>query len=112
MRASAGLILAAEGVADAASAVAERARAALAAAMLDTGAPAVLTDSHRVSAHEGRRAVVVTDPAAVPAELWARPEPKPDKAAIGKRLAAGEAVPGARFGNGGDPFLSFHIRKG
>lgn len=101
------LILATEGLADTAKALAADARTALAEAMA-TGATTIKIETHTVSLADGKRGVVITDPSAIPPQFMCAPQP--DKAAIGKALRAGEQVPGAALGNGGPPYLSFHRR--
>ena len=109
MQAAVSAALAAEAVGKAASAVREATRAALVRCFDETGCPGVMTQGHTATVVAGRRAVVVTDPDALPAEFLT--VPAPDKAAIAKALAAGRTVSGAVLANGAEPHLQIKARK-
>jgi hypothetical protein len=107
LRAAGSLVLAAESIVAASKQVEATARSTLAQAMSETGCPAVVLADHVV--HLGTKAarVDIEDTAAIPAELMRRPEPVPDKVAIGKLLRTGAAVPGARLFGNNEPMAVF-----
>lgn len=86
-------------------------RVATAEAM-QLGATTVHTpgDTHVISLKAGVRSAIVTDPEAIPADLWTRPEPKPDLTEIGKRLRSGAIIPGATLSNGAAPSIQIKRR--
>lgn len=90
------------------NAAAQGARAALAEAMQDSGAPAVLTSYHRAGLRPGRPKAVVTNLDALPTE-YVRTERKARLDAIAHALAAGETVPGATLSNA-EPVLEVRVR--
>jgi hypothetical protein len=106
MRAAGSLVLAAESIVEASKQVEATARSALAQTLMDTGACSIRTGSHIFSASPGRQSVVITDPSIVPEDLLYQPPPCPNKAAILRRIKAGEQVPGCALSNGTQPILS------
>lgn len=84
------------GLRKAAKAGADALRAALGAGMADGTIPKrVEASAHAATPEAGSFGVVLVDPDALPLGML-RTTVKPDLYAIGKALAAGEAVPGAR----------------
>lgn len=105
MQYAAQLILAAEALRDAAAAVVQQARAALAEAMFDSGCTAFRLPSHTVSAAEGPPKVFITGD--VPSEFLTT---KPDMAKTTKALRAGERLTWAHLGNERSRFVQFRSR--
>lgn len=97
MQATVAVVLAAEAVAKAAGVVEAQARDALMRCIEETGAPGVMTHTHTAGVQDSKRAVIVTDPDALPPQYWS--DPKPDKDAISKALHAGQDVAGAVLAN-------------
>lgn len=108
MEATVAVVLAAEAVAKAAGAVEAQARDALMRCIEETGAPGVMTHTHTAGVQDSKRAVVITDPVALPRQYWS--DPKPDKDAISKALHAGQDIPGAVLANT-KPHLKITPRK-
>jgi hypothetical protein len=75
--------------------------------MAETGCPAVTLEHHTVHLGSKPASVEIEDTAAIPAELMRRPEPAPDKVAIGKLLRANVAVPDARLIGNHEPICIF-----
>jgi hypothetical protein len=111
MGALAGLIVCLESTIGAVEAAVLAARTVLARQMAETGATTLRTSAHTISLRDTPRAVMVMDPAAIPPEFMRQPPPKLDVAEIGKRLRAGELVPGVVLGNGGAPTLQIRNRE-
>ena len=105
-RAVGGLVLAAESIAAASKSAEATARAALAQALMDTGACSIRSATHIFSASPGRQSVTVTSAADVPSHLLQQPPASPDKAKILRLLKANEAVPGCELSNGAQPILT------
>lgn len=78
----------------------DAAREALLHVMEETGLPSIETEFHRATSSVSARAVVITDPAALPARYVRHPPPEPDKAGLRKALLAGDTIPGAALSNG------------
>jgi hypothetical protein len=97
LRAAGSLVLAAEAITSAGKSAEAAARAALAHCMAETGCPAVALEHHTVHLGTKPAAVEIEDAQLLPSELMRCPAPAPDKIAIGKRLQAGDAIPGARL---------------
>lgn len=111
MGAAAHVALACEALHRAAQEAESAARTALSASMASTGASTVHAGAHTLSLREVARKAIVTDPAAVPTELYTRPEPRPDLTEIGKRLRAGEIVPGCVLPNGAASTVQIKVRQ-
>lgn len=92
MSAALTLAVAAEALKDAATEAEKSARAALATAIEDTGAPEVLTMHHKAYMSRKASFVSVNQPDMVPDEFWNKPTP--DKKAIKDALEKGDDVPG------------------
>jgi hypothetical protein len=107
MRAAGSLVLAAESIVVASKQAEATARSALAQAMSETGCPAVALADHVVHLGTKPDRVDIEDERAIPPELMRVPAPAPDKVAIGKRLRAGAAVPGARLIGNREPICIF-----
>jgi hypothetical protein len=75
-------------------------------AMQETGQQRIKAPDFSVSIGAGKPKVMITEEAMIPEHLC-RVKREPDKAAIGKALTSGQAVPGATLGNAA-PFLSIH----
>jgi hypothetical protein len=69
--------------------------------------PSVRGDACTLSMGKVAPAVLIEDEASLPARFFVPQDPKLDKAALKQALKDGEAVPGARLGNGG---ISLTIR--
>lgn len=95
------VIIAAEDAAETLAATAKRLRQVMAEVMDETGAATIRGETHTASVSRGRAAVVITEPALIPKDLWRTPEPTPDKTAIAKLLNEGKAVAGASLSNAG-----------
>lgn len=107
LRAAGSIVVAAEAIAAAGKHAEASARAALASALIDTGACSIRSASHIFSASPGRQSVTVTSAADVPAHLLHQPPPSPDKAKILRLLKAGELVAGCELSNNGSqPILT------
>jgi len=106
LRGAGDIVLAAESIAAAAKQAEAAARAALANALMDTGACSIRSATHTFSASPGRASVVITDAAMVPADMLRQPPPSPDKVKILRLLKANEAVPGCELSNGSQPILT------
>lgn len=104
------VVLAMEALSEAADAAKTAARLALASAMSSTGCASVQTEHHTVSLRDAPRTARVVDLAQIPAEYMQQPPPKPDMAAIGKRLRDGGNVPGCVAGNQSDPIITIRSR--
>jgi hypothetical protein len=87
----------------------ETARAALAACMLDIGSPPIEVEAFTVSLVASTPSAIITDEKLLPSDVWTKP--KPDRQEIGKRLRAGEHIPGAILSNTGPPHLSFRSKS-
>jgi hypothetical protein len=111
MRAAGNLVLAAESIVAASKQAEATARAALASCMAETGCPAVALADHVVHLGTKPDRVDIEDEPAIPPELMRQPPPAPDKVAIGKRLRAGAAVPGARLIGNHEPICIFRSRS-
>jgi len=75
-------------------------RSYLLTCMQVAGVGKIETPELRLAVRKNPPAVVVDDPAAVPAQYWRIPDPPPaevDKAAIKTAIRAGETVPGAHL---------------
>jgi hypothetical protein len=107
MRAAGGLVLAAESIVAASKQAEATARSALASCMAETGCPAVALADHVVHLSTKPDRVDIEDERAIPPEVMRQPPPTPDKVAIGKRLRAGTAVPGARLIGNREPICIF-----
>jgi hypothetical protein len=107
MRAAASLVLAAESIVAASKQAEATARSALASCMAETGCPSVALTDHVVHLSTKPDRVDIEDERAIPAELMRQPPLVPDKVAIGKRLRAGAAVPGARLIGNREPICIF-----
>jgi hypothetical protein len=107
LRAAGSLVLAAESIVAASRQAEATARSALASCMAETGCPAVALADHVVHLSTKPDRVDIEDERAIPAELMRQPPPAPDKVAIGKRLRAGVAVPGARLIGNREPICIF-----
>jgi hypothetical protein len=106
LRAAGNIVLAAEAITAASKQAEATARAALAQALMDTGACSIRSRTHTFSASPGRQSVIVTFTADVPPHLLHQPPPSPDKAKILRLLKAGESVAGCELSNGGGPILT------
>jgi hypothetical protein len=106
LRAAGSIVLAAEAIATAGKQAEATARAALAQALMDTGACSIRSSTHIFSASPGRQSVTVTSAADVPPHLLHQPPPSPDKAKILRLLKAGETIPSCELSNGGQPILT------
>jgi Siphovirus Gp157 len=106
LRAAGELVLAAEAIVAAGKQVEATARAAMAQALMDTGACTIRSATHSFSASPGRQSVTVTSADAVPSHLLRQPPPSPDKAKILRLLKAGETIPGCELSNGSQPILT------
>ena len=109
MAAAVSSIIAAEALEEAAKAAAKQARDALAAALLETGAPDAVTMHHK--AHLSKKAawVSVDQPELLPEGYWNKPTP--DKAAIKKAIEAGDDVPGCSLIRPNEQTLVIRTRK-
>lgn len=106
-----GVILAAESLKEAADMLADKARAALRDAMVDTGCPSVETATHTVGLQRGAVSARIVDRTLIP-ERFLTPQPaKIELAEISKALKAGLSIPGAVLSNGGAPVIAFRARK-
>ena len=106
-----GVVLAMEALSEAADAAKAVARLALASAMSSTGCASVQTEHHTVSLRDAPRTARVIDLAQIPPEYMAQPPPKPDMAAIGKRLRDGGHVLGTVLGNQGEQTITIRARS-
>ena len=106
LRATGGLVLAAEAIVAASKQVEATARSTLAQTLMDTGAYSIRSATHTFSASPGRQSVTITSAADVPAHLLHQPPPSPDKTKILRLLKAGEEVPGCELSNGSQPILT------
>jgi hypothetical protein len=84
---------------------AETARAALAECMSDIGSPPIELEAFTVSLVASTPGAIITDEKLLPPDVWI--PAKPDRQFIGKRLRAGEQIPGAVLSNTGPAHLSF-----
>jgi hypothetical protein len=107
MRAAGSLVLAAESIVAASKQAEVTARTALANCMAETGCSAVALADHVVHLGTKPDRVDIEDERTIPPELMRQPSPAPDKVAIGKRLRAGTAVPGARLIGNREPICIF-----
>jgi hypothetical protein len=105
LEAVASVVLATEDLADMTKSLAETARKALAATMLDTGATTIRIPTHSVTVSEGQRRVLINGD--VPPDYMRQPPAAPDKALIARALKDGFPVPGATLSNGSDPVVTF-----
>jgi hypothetical protein len=92
------VILALEDVKAAAEAAAKDLRTALMISLAETGAPQVATPDFTCYLQREPSFLEITDPVRVPPDLWTKPKPEPDRAAIKAALNAGRDVPGASMG--------------
>jgi hypothetical protein len=106
LRAAGDIVLAAEAITTAGKSAEAAARAALASALMDTGACSIRSSTHIFSASPGRQSVTITSDADVPPHLLHQPPPSPDKAKIMRLLKAGESVSGCELSNGSHPILT------
>ena len=110
LRAAGELVLAAESIVAASKHVEATARSSLASCMAETGCPAVTLPHHVVHLGTKPDRVDIEDETAIPPELMRRPEPAPDRVAIGKLLRAGAEVPGARLIGNHEPSAIFRSK--
>ena len=111
MQAATRVVLAAEALREVLDTLADRARAALRDAMVDTGCPSVETATHTVGLQRGAVSARIVDRALVPERFLTPQEPKVELAEISKALKAGLSIPGAVLSNGGAPVIAFRARK-
>jgi Siphovirus Gp157 len=107
LRATGGLVLAAEAIVAASKQVEATARTTLAQSVSETGCPAVALAHHVVHLGTKPARVDIEDESAIPAELMRQPAPAPDKTAISRMLRAGAEVPGARLIGNHEPMAVF-----
>lgn len=109
MSAALSLIVAAEGLKDAAEAAEKSARTALATAIQETGAPEVITLHHKAYMSSKAAFVSVEQPDMVPADFWN--QPTPNKKAIKEAIERGEDVPGCTLIRPNGQTLNIRSRK-
>lgn len=109
MRSMVELIVAAEGLKDAATEAERSARSALATAIQDTGAPEVATMHHKAYLSRKSAWVSVDQSDLLPPEFWNKPTP--DKKAIKDAIEHGSDVPGCTLVRPNDMTLSIRARK-
>jgi Siphovirus Gp157 len=94
IQAAGHLLLAAEGLHDAAEALAKQGRQALAEVMLDVGCTHATDGELSLYLSRKRRILSVDDPSLLPPQFLVQPPLQPDRTAIKEAFARGEAVPG------------------
>lgn len=103
------LIVAAEGLKDAAESAEKLARDALSAAFQETGAPEVVTLHHKAYLSQKPAFVSVEQSDMLPAEFWN--EPTPNKRAIKDAIEKGQDVPGCTLIRPNGQTLNIRSRK-
>lgn len=92
---TAAAIIALEDVVVVAAQAVKDLRSALALSMQDTGCPQVAAEDFTVYLAREPSFLEVIDPAGIPPDLWTKPKPEPDRAAIKRALDQGRSIPGA-----------------